>query len=66
MMYFIPVARQGGQEQDGGSDRVRLPDGYAFLSLPGNARQLIVANKLEQLTLWEKDGMLVVSGRAMH
>ena len=38
MTYFIPVARQGGQEQDGGSDRVRLPDGYAVLSLPGNAR----------------------------
>ena len=32
--------------------------------MPDN-RQVIVAKKLEQLTLWEKDAMLVVSGRGM-
>ena len=31
-----------------------------------DTRQVIVAKKLEQLTLWEKDGMLVVSGRGME
>ena len=33
--------------------------------MPDN-RQVIVAKKLEQLTLWEKDGMLIVFGRAME
>ena len=31
-----------------------------------DTRQVIVAKKLEQLTLWEKDGMLVVSGMGME
>ena len=30
-----------------------------------DTKQVIVAKKLEQLTLWKKDGMLVVSGRGM-
>ena len=31
-----------------------------------DTRQAFMAKKLEKLTLWEKDGMLVVSGRAME